>query len=382
MRCLMNIVIAPDSFKGSCSSLSAAALIKEGVRRVFPDAEITMVPVADGGEGTVEAVLTATGGDWVETPVKDPLGRDITARWGAADAFAVIEMAEASGVKLLTKKEQNPLETSSYGTGQLLIEALNKGYRKILIGLGDSATNDGGAGMARALGVRFLDQDGFELADGGGDLYRLAAIDLQNLDPRIIETEITVASDVTNPLLGTKGATAAFSRTKGATNSMQEQLESGLMKLAEITKQKMGDCFCEIPGAGAAGGMGFGLMAFCGASLSSGIDTVLNYLEFDRLISHADLVISGEGTIDYKSEGRKVLQGIARRCSEKNTPLLAITGNILVPLDRLYKEGVHGVICTVPKIMTLDEAIKNSDEHLKDGAERALRMIRLGMEME
>lgn len=378
----MKIVIAPDSFKGTNSSLKAASLMEEGVRRVFPKAKICKIPVADGGEGTVEAVISATGGDWQETAVNDPLGRGIMAKWGATPSFAVIEMATASGLPLLSEDERNPLEASTYGTGQLIEEALDRGFRKILVGLGGSATNDGGIGMARALGVRFLDKEGLDIKDGGGDLKRLSLIDLQHLDPRIIETEITIASDVTNPLLGPKGATATYSAQKGADDSMQKTLEEGLARLAEVTSKRLGHQFHDIPGAGAAGGLGFGLLAFCGAHISSGIDTVLDYIEFDNIISDADLVITGEGKIDGQSIYGKVPVGIARRCKARNIPLIAVVGDIYGTMEPVYQEGIHSVMSSVPRAMSLKEALGQSSELMVDATERAMRMIRIGLDMQ
>jgi len=374
----MKIIVAPDSFKGTNSSLTVAGLIEEGILRVFPGAEILKIPVADGGEGTVEAVITGAGGKWQESAVNDPLGRGIMARWGTTENFAVIEMAEASGLPLLADQERNPLLTSTYGTGQLIEEAMNQGYRNLLVGLGGSATNDGGIGMARALGLRFLDKDGQEISDGGGDLHRLHRIDMQNLDPRIIETEITIASDVTNPLLGEKGATATYSAQKGADEAMMRLLEEGLAQLADITEQKLGKPYRNIPGAGAAGGLGFGLMAFCGAHISSGIDTVLDYMDFDGLITGADLVITGEGRMDGQSMYGKVPVGIAQRCKTRSIPVLAIVGDMLGSMEKIYEQGIGSVMSTVPRAMPLKEALEHSSELLIDAAERAMRMIAIG----
>lgn len=374
----MKIIVAPDSFKGSNSSLQAATLIERGIRKVYPQADIIKIPVADGGEGTVEAVITASQGQWQETAVNDPLGRGIMARWGCTKDLAVIEMAEASGLTLLKEEERNPLKTSTYGTGQLIEEALNKGYRKILIGLGGSATNDGGTGMARALGVRFLDEQGQELSDGGGDLHRLEQIDLRNLDPRIIETEITIASDVTNPLLGETGATVTYSTQKGADQAMQRLLEEGLAKLADVLEKQQEQSFRGQSGAGAAGGLGFGLLAFCGARISSGIDTILDSIDFDRIIRGAAIVVTGEGRIDGQSLYGKVPVGIARRCRAQNIPVLAIVGDLLGNMDAIYAEGISSVMSTVPRAMPLKEAMEQSSELLEDAAERAFRMIKIG----
>ncbi|MDA3851042.1 MAG: glycerate kinase [Spirochaetaceae bacterium] len=378
----MKIVVAPDSFKGTNSSLKVAGLMEQGILRVFPKAQIVKVPVADGGEGTVEAVITAMNGNWRETAVNDPLGRGIMAQWGATEDFAVIEMAEASGLTLLKDNERNPLKTSSYGTGQLIEEALNRGYRKILIGLGGSATNDGGTGMARALGIRFFDAHGKEISDGGGNLRNLASINLQNLDPRIIETEITIASDVINPLLGDQGATATYSAQKGANSSMQKTLEEGLKNLADITEKKLSHTLRKIPGAGAAGGLGFGLMAFCGAHLSSGIDTVLDYINFDDIIVDADLIITGEGKIDGQSIFGKVPVGIAKRCKKRNLPLIAIVGDIVGSMDQIHQTGITAVMSTLNQAMPLKEALKKSSKMLIDGTERAMRLLKLGMDLQ
>ena len=293
----MRIVVAPDSYKGSLAALGVAQAMERGILRVFPDAEVCTIPMADGGEGTVDALLAATGGKRRLSEVSDPLGKRITAQWGVLGdgCTAVIEMAAASGLTLQAAEQRNPRITSTHGTGELMRAVLDAGLRKIILGIGGSATNDGGTGMARALGARFLDTDGHELPDGGAALAGLQRIDLSLLDPRLRDTEITVACDVDNPLCGPRGASAVFGPQKGATPAMVAELDAALAHFAAVAQNATGRDIAEQAGAGAAGGLGAGLLFFTLAQLKPGVDIVLDAVGFSDLVKDADFVITGEG---------------------------------------------------------------------------------------
>jgi glycerate kinase len=379
----MKIVIAPDSFKGTNTSWRVASHIEKGILKVVPHAEIVKIPVADGGEGTVDAILTALGGDEHTITVKGPLSEPKKALWGSAGDTAVMEMAEASGLPILKEEELNPLKTTTFGTGQMIKEAMDQNFRKIIIGIGGSATNDGGSGMAQALGAVFLDTRGKPLPQGigGGDLAKIEKVDLSGLDKRLKETEITVACDVTNPLLGPEGATYTYGKQKGATPEMQKELEAGLAHYADVLAAAMGKDLRNEPGAGAAGGLGFGLVALCGARVNSGINTVLDFIGLDKHIKDADLVITGEGKIDGQSLYGKVPVGIAERCKPYNKPLLAIVGDIGPGIEKAYDLGIDSIMSTVNKAMPLKEALENSTELLVEAAERAMRMIMIGTKL-
>jgi len=376
----MKIVIAPDSYKGTNSSWRVASLIEKGILKVVPDAQITKIPVADGGEGTVDAILTALGGKEHRLTVKGPLGAPKSALWGSAGDTAVMEMAEASGLPILGPEELNPLKTTTYGTGQMIREALDQGFRKIIIGIGGSATNDGGIGMAQALGARFYDAQDQLMADGagGGDLSRVARADLSGLDERLGTLEMIVACDVTNPLLGPEGATYTYGRQKGADGEKQKILEEGMASYARAMARDLGKDWSPEPGAGAAGGLGFGLVAFCGARIQSGIKTVLDFIGLDEHIREADLVVTGEGKIDGQSLYGKVPVGIAERCRPYDKPILVIAGDIGPGIEKAYTLGIDSIMSTVNKAMPLKEALEHSSELLEEAAERAMRMIMIG----
>ena len=378
----MKILIAPDSFKGSATSRMAAEAIGKGVHLVFPDAELIEIPVADGGEGTVEALTDSLKGKVVTKRVRGPLGDTVDAEYGILPGdIAVIEMASASGLPLVPENKRNPLLTSTFGTGQLILDAIEKGCSEIILGIGGSATNDGGTGMARALGFSFLDSFGNELPEGGGSLKDLADIDDSKMDERILETKILVACDVTNPLIGPKGASFIYGAQKGASPSDIKLLDTALGKLAKIINSKYCRANENIPGAGAAGGLGYGLMEFCGGELKSGIEIVLDLIKFDDFLDGADLVISGEGRIDGQSVYGKVPVGIARRAKKKNIPVLVVVGDIGPEVEAVYNHGIDAVMSSVNKAMSLEEAMSRVYELLIDSSSRALRMIKIGMEL-
>lgn len=378
----MKIVIATDSFKGSATSRRAAEAIGKGVHLIFPDAEIIEIPVADGGEGTVESLTDSLKGRFVKKSVKGPLGDSVDAEYGILPGkVAVIEMASASGLPLIPENKLNPLISSTYGTGQLIIDAMDNGCREIILGIGGSATNDGGTGMARALGFKFLDSSGSELREGGGFLTDLVSIDDSEMDERISGTKFLVACDVTNPLTGSKGASYIYGAQKGASLSDIKHLDSALGKLAEIVNSKYNRANHNKPGAGAAGGLGFGLMEFCGGDLRSGIEIVLDLIKFDNYLDGVDLVISGEGRIDGQSVYGKVPVGIAGRAKKKNIPVLVIVGDIGPKVEEVYDHGIDAIMSSVNKAMDLEEAMSRSYELLIDSSSRAMRMIKIGMEL-
>ncbi len=378
----MKIVIAPDSFKGSNSSIMVAGYIERGVRKVFPSAVIEKIAVADGGEGTVEAVLEDTGGSVVGVSAAGPLGDRVEAEYGLLDnSTAVMEMASASGLTLVPEDKRDPERSSTYGTGELIKDALEKGCKKIIIGIGGSGTNDGGSGMAEALGVVFLDEDGEKFSPSGGDLGRLARIDISGKDKRLADTEIIIACDVSNPLCGKEGASFVYGPQKGADEDAVKRLDNNLGHLAEVVKRDLGLDLADIPGAGAAGGLGYGLIAFAGARAESGIRTILDAVNFDQHLAGADLVISGEGRIDGQSIYGKVPVGIAERAAEHNIPVLVIVGDIGKGASEVYKYGIDGIMSSVNRAMPLSEAMKNSSSLLEDAAERVMRIIRIGMKI-
>ncbi len=378
----MRIVIASDSYKGTNSSREVGAHISRGILKVFPEAEITVVPVADGGEGTVEAVISATGGHIVKRTVKGPLGDPVEASFGiSGNGIAVIEMAEASGLPLVPENKRNPGLTTTWGTGELISAALDEGCGEIIIGIGGSATNDGGTGMAGALGYRFLDKNGADIPPGGKALSGLASIDPSDADPRIFKTKILLASDVNNPLLGEFGASAVYGPQKGADPQMVRDLETGLENLADITARDLGTDYRNTPGSGAAGGLGFGLLSYLNAHMQSGIEIVLDAVELDSKLDGIDLVVTGEGKLDGQSIYGKVPVGVAARAKKFGIPVVAVVGDIGTGFEAVYKEGIDSVMSTVNRAMPLKDALDASSELLEEASERLFRIIRIGMKL-
>ncbi|KAB7898313.1 glycerate kinase [Rouxiella sp. S1S-2] len=379
----MKIVIAPDSFKESLSALEVAKAIESGFREIFPQAEYVKLPVADGGEGTVEAMVAATGGRVVEVEVTGPLGEPIKAFFGLSgdEKIAFIEMAAASGLESVPQARRNPLKTTSYGTGELIKSALDHGVQHCIIGIGGSATNDGGSGMVQALGAKLLTQDGREIGHGGGELSKLDKIDISGLDKRIKKCRFEVACDVTNPLTGDKGATAIFGPQKGATPEMIEQLDGYLKHYAGVIKRDLGIDVEEVPGAGAAGGMGAALYGFCHAELRQGIEIVTEALGLDALVRDATLVITGEGRIDSQSINGKVPIGVARVAKRYNKPVIAIGGSLTKDVDVVYEHGLDAVFSVLYSVCTLDEALENAADNLRKSARNIAATIRLAQKM-
>ena len=354
----MKIVIAPDSFKGSLTAVEVADAIGQGVREIFPEAKIIKIPMADGGDGTVQCLVTATGGEILREKVTGPLGDEVLASYGilGGKKTAVIEMAEASGLTLVPENKRNPLITTTYGTGQLIKAALDQGCRKMIIGIGGSATNDGGAGMVQALGVRLLDREGKEIGFGGGELKKISRIDINNLDSRLPETEVLIASDVSNPLCGPRGAARIYGPQKGATPEIIEELDESLAHFAEVIKRDLNKDIKDIPGGGAAGGLGAGLMAFLDAELKPGIEIMIEIVKLEQAIKDTDLVITGEGKIDSQTIYGKAPIGVAKIAKKYNVPVIAVAAIISDDADIVYQHGIDNLIKVIEPPMSLSES--------------------------
>ena len=378
----MKVVISPQAFKGALSGAQAAQAIQEGVRLVLPQAQTVLMPVADGGDGTLEALVENTQGRIFSTRVTGPLMERVNARWGVMGGgqTAVIEMAQASGLALVPPERRDPRRTTTLGTGQLIKEALAQGYRHIIVGMGGSATNDGGAGMAKALGVRFLDSDGKELNEGGADLPRLASLDLSGLHPALKETEVIAASDVTNPLCGPHGASAVYGPQKGASQSVVRELDSALFHYAQVIKQAIGVDVADRPGAGAAGGLGAGLMAFANGRVQSGIDIVCDVLSMDKHLEGASLVITGEGRLDRSTIYNKAPIGVAHRAKALGIKVLVLAGGLGPGYEEVYGHGIDAVACISDRAMPIRESIRRTYPLLVGATARAMRMLVLDLE--
>ena len=376
----MKVVLAPQTFKGSISALEAARAMSEGVRRVVSDAETVPVPVADGGDGTLETLVASSGGEIRTSEVTGPLGEGVTALWGAMGDgnTAVIEMARTSGLVLVPVEKRDPLKTTTYGLGEVIAHALDTGFRRFIIGIGGSATNDGGAGMAQALGVRLLDNSGGELRRGGFLLNLLNSIDMSGLDPRARDSEFLVACDVNNPLCGPEGASAVYGPQKGATPEMVEMLDRALALLDEVVYRDIGVAMADIPGSGAAGGLGGGLIAFLGGKLRSGVDIVLETVGLDRHLKGADLVITGEGQLDCQTVYNKAPIGVARLAKAWGIPVVAISGSLGRGFTDVHEHGIDAVAAITSAPMTLDESSERAAALIADATEEAMRFMKVG----
>ena len=376
----MKVVVAPQSFKGSISALDAARVMEEGVLRVVPDAGTVLVPVADGGDGTLETLVDATGGEVRSTTVTGPIGKPVTAEWGALGdgQTAVIEMARTSGLALLSLAERDPLHATTYGLGEVLREALDAGFRSFIVGIGGSATNDGGAGMAQALGVRLLDETGKDLPQGGAALAGLRRVDVSGLDGRVMEARFSVACDVSNPLTGPEGASAVYGPQKGATPDLVEQLDAALKNFARVVERDTGTSIDAVRGSGAAGGLGGGMMAFLGGSLRAGVDIVLDHVGLDEKLEGADLVITGEGRIDFQTVYDKAPIGVARRAKRRGIPVLAVCGSLGKGFEDVHAEGIDAAVSILTAPMTLDEASARAGELIADAVAEAMRSMKAG----
>ena len=359
----MRIVVAPDSYKGSLSAVSVASAMARGILQVFPEAEVVQVPIADGGEGTVEALVTATGGPLRRTLLTGPLGAKHIAHWGVLGdgQTAVIEMATASGLPLLKPSERDPRITTTYGTGELIGAALDAGLRRIILGIGGSATNDGGAGMARALGVRFLSAAGTDLdLHGGAALHHLGEIDVSSLDPRLLQCEIIVACDVDNPLCRDQGASAVIGPQKGATPEVVAELDSALRHYAEHARRATGRDVANEPGAGAAGGLGAGMLFFTPAKLRPGVDIVLDAVDFPTLLSGTDFVITGEGRTDFQTAFGKAPVGVARVAKQLGLPVFCLSGSLGQGADDVLTQGIDVTLSICDRPLTLETCMSEA----------------------
>ena len=369
-------VLAPDSFKESMTAEQACQAMQRGIQNVYPDAVCISVPMADGGEGTVDALIAAQGGQKIECEVTGPLAsQKIQTYFGLVDGrkTAIIEMAKANGIHLLEPAQRNPLLTTTVGTGEMIKTALDLGVSKIIMGLGGSVTNDAGAGMAQALGVKFLDVTGSEVAVGGGQLDQIQSINLSGLDARLAQTEIVIASDVNNPLCGANGASAVFGSQKGATAEMVKILDRNLAHFAYVIESALNISKQNIAGAGAAGGLGFGLMVFAGAKIRSGVELVIEQTKLTEKIAQADYVLTGEGKIDFQTKFGKTPFGVAQVAKRLNKPVIAFAGLVGDGIDELYDLGFSQIIGINPPEISMEHAIAHASMYLEEAVEQYVR---------
>ncbi|MBT2784851.1 MULTISPECIES: glycerate kinase [unclassified Halomonas] len=372
----MNVLLCPDSFKDALSAQDAAAAMARGVQRAMPEAHVQVCPLADGGEGSLDALIAATGAERRQLNVHDALGRPRQAAWGwlSDQRTAFIELAEASGLQHLEAEERNALHTSTFGVGELLLAALNQGAEKALLLLGGSATNDAGAGMLQALGARFLDQNDQPLAPGGAALSQLASLELGGLDPRLAKLSLEAAVDVDNPLLGERGASAVFGPQKGASPEEVEQLDRALGHFADISAHALGDDFRTLPGAGAAGGMGFAAKAFLNATLKPGIEMIMQQADMATLLARADLIITGEGRLDGQSLSGKTPIGVSRAAKRLHKPVIVLAGSLGDGWQACFDEGVTAAFALADGPMALSDALPRTAELLEARCESLLRL--------
>lgn len=378
----MKFVLAPDSFKESMTSKQACKAMERGIKKIFKDAQCIQVPMADGGEGTVEALVCATGGTLHQITVTDPLGNSIESDFGVLGngTTAVIEMAKASGIQLVKREDRNPLITTTYGTGELIKAALDQGSKHIVIGIGGSATNDGGAGMVQALGGKLLDEQGNQIGFGGGELSKIKTIDLTGLDARLKEVAIEVACDVTNPLIGKTGASAIFGPQKGATPEMVAHLDANLTHYANVIKMATGKEIAQVEGAGAAGGLGGALLAFLNAKLERGIELVIKHTELANKVQGADFVFTGEGAIDEQTKFGKTPMGVAQVSKKHGAKVIVFAGKIGQGVENLYPVGIDAIFGILTGVTTLDEALALGEKNIEIASENVARLIQIGLQ--
>ncbi|NWA19480.1 glycerate kinase [Serratia liquefaciens] len=379
MKTLKKVVIAPDSFKESLSALEVAEAIERGFRQIFPQVQYVKLPMADGGEGTVDSMVAATGGEIVRVTVTGPLGQPVQAFYGllGEGETAVIEMAAASGLHLAPKAQRDPRMTTSYGTGELILAALERGVKTIILGIGGSATNDGGAGMMQALGARLLDDNRQALPPGGAALAQLAYIDLSGVDPRLQQVSITAACDVDNPLCGANGASAVFGPQKGATPEMVTQLDAALRHYGTLLEQATGREVINAPGAGAAGGMGAALLGMLNAQLRPGIEIVIETLQLEEALRDADLVITGEGRLDSQSIHGKTPIGVARVAKRFGLPVIGIAGSLSKDYQVVHQHGIDAAFSVLDRVVSLEEALAEAADNLEVTARNVAAVWRL-----
>ena len=376
----MKIVLAPDSYKNSLTAKQVAQSMKKGFAKVYPDAEFVNVPMADGGEGTVQSLVDARNGQMVTETVVNPLGNKTQAQYGLIEdgQVAVIEMAQASGIQFINQFTQNPYVTTTFGTGELIKSAIQKGAKTIIIGIGGSATNDGGAGMAQALGAHLLDDKGEELQYGGAMLKKLDHIDISEMLPELKDVKVVIASDVTNPLTGENGASQVFGPQKGANPEMVDFLDEALSHYADVLKRDLGKDLEQTPGAGAAGGLGAGLLAFTNSQMRSGVDIVVDYTGLKDIVQDADVVITGEGQIDFQTKFGKTPIGVAKatKAVNPNATVIAIAGSVGEKISELYPLGIDAIFTCVPGVEDLSKAIADTDKNLQQVSENIARLIK------
>ncbi|WP_163833543.1 glycerate kinase [Spartinivicinus ruber] len=374
----MKIVIAPDSFKESLSSIEVADAVAQGIQQVLPDAELIKLPVADGGEGTIDAMVAGTQGSKFTCRVTGPMGTPVDACWGVLGdgVTAVIEVAEAVGLAKVPVQQRNPLKATSYGIGELIIEALNAGAKQFILGLGGSATNDGGAGMLQALGARLLNTAGDVISLGAEGLANLQQIDFNSLDSRLENVEFKVACDVDNQLLGPTGATYTYGPQKGADEPMLQQLENHLSHFAKVMQQALNRDIASTPGSGAAGGLGATLLGGFNAQLESGVDIVLDTIQLETYLSDADLVITGEGKIDSQTIYGKTPIGVAKRAKQYNCCVIALAGSMGAGYQAVYQQGIDAVFSVVPGVMNLTDALKTAAQNIEDTAFNIAKIVK------
>lgn len=373
------IVLAPDSFKESMTAKEVCEAMERGIRKANSQIKCIHVPMADGGEGTMQSLVDATGGRVYSKEVVGPLGNNVVAEYGILGngEIGVIEMASASGIHLVDSEKRNPLITTTFGTGQLIKACLDKGVKKLLIGIGGSATNDGGAGFIQALGGRLLDENEDDLSYGGGALAKLHTIDLSNLDERLKYVSVEVACDVNNPLCGKEGASYVFGPQKGATREMIEILDQNLSHYAEVIKEQLGKDVISKAGAGAAGGLGAGLMAFLDVKLKSGIEMVIEYANLEEKVRDADMVWTGEGSIDFQTQYGKTPLGVAMIAKKYNKPVIALAGRVGNDIDVLYDKGIDAIFGIMRGVTSIEEALVKGPENVEKTSENIIRLLNI-----
>ncbi|MGJ0684204.1 glycerate kinase family protein [Lactobacillus johnsonii] len=370
-------VVAPDSFKESMTAKEVCDAMEKGIKKADSTAEVIKVPMADGGEGTVDSLVDATNGQRVIVEVTGPLGNKISAYYGILGngTTAVIEMAKASGLEIVEKKKRNPMITTTFGTGELIRDALDHNVKEIIIGLGGSSTNDGGSGMAQALGAKLLDQNNYQISFGGGNLDKLDKIDISNLDSRLQDVKIILASDVTNPLIGKDGASRVFGPQKGATPEMVEKLENNLQHYAKIIKRDLNKNVASVSGAGAAGGLGAGLMAFTTCKMRQGVDIAIEVTKLEEKVKSADYVFTGEGGTDFQTKFGKTPYGVAKLGKKYHKPVISLAGYLGEGIDSLYSEGFTAIFGIIPGACDLSTALKNGPSNVARTTENIVRLL-------
>ncbi|MDY4502367.1 MAG: glycerate kinase [Lactobacillus johnsonii] len=371
-------VVAPDSFKESMTAKEVCDAMEKGIKEADSAAEVIKVPMADGGEGTVDSLVDVTHGQRVIVEVTGPLGNKISAYYGILGngTTAVIEMAKASGLEIVEKKKRNPMITTTFGTGELIRDALDHNVKEIIIGLGGSSTNDGGSGMAQDLGAKLLDQNNHQIPFGGGNLDKLDKIDISNLDSRLQDVKIILASDVTNPLIGKEGASRVFGLQKGATPEMVEKLENNLQHYAEIVKRDLNKDVASLSGAGAAGGLGAGLMAFTTCEMRRGVDLAIEVTKLEEKIRDADYVFTGEGGTDFQTKFGKTPYGVAKLGKKYHKPVISLAGYLGEGIDSLYSEGFTAIFGIIPGACDLSTALKNGPSNVARTTENIVRLLK------